>query len=168
MLNRIAAAWTRMHPLVKTMVVGALLGGFVAVLAPGRASADGGLAVRYTSPAIGAWVGQVHGAQYEDHLYAFHSDGTMIGTNPQRVQERADGTGVNDSLAVGAWRLEHGRVVGKFLELNANQSTHAPAATLTVIFNLEAHGDHLTGAAHVFVGTEQVPDATFELSRIRI
>jgi hypothetical protein len=119
-----------------------------------------------TSPAVGSWIGQVHGAQYEDHLYQFHADGTMEGTNPQRVQEKPDGTGVNDSLAMGSWHMERGKVVGVFLELNANQTTHKPAPNLTVRFTLEVHGDHLTGTAKVWVGDEQVPDASFDLRRI--
>lgn len=119
-----------------------------------------------TSPAVGSWVGQVHGAQYEDHLYQFHADGTMEGTNPQRVQEKPDGTGVNDSLAMGSWRMERGKVVGVFIELNANQTTHKPAPNLNVRFTLEVHGDHMTGTAKVWVDSEQVPDASFDLRRI--
>lgn len=119
-----------------------------------------------TSPVVGSWIGQVHGAQYEDHLYQFHADGTMIGTNPQRVQEKPDGTGVNDSLAVGSWHMEHGHVIGTFIELNANQTTHLRADNLTVHFDLQVHGDHLTGTATVFVGAERVPDASFDFRRI--
>jgi hypothetical protein len=129
------------------------------------AMADGPSA-HHTAPVVGTWVGQVHGAQYEDHLYQFHTDGTMEGTNPQRVQEKPDGTGVNDSLAMGSWHMEHGQVVGVFLELNANQTTHKQADTLTVRFTLEVHGDHLTGTAKVWVGTQQVPDASFNFSRV--
>lgn len=164
MRDKLVAAWVLFRPLIITMAVGAVIGGAVAVISGAPAEADHPSA--HTSPVVGSWIGQVHGAQYEDHLYQFHADGTMIGTNPQRVQEKPDGSGVNDSLAMGNWHMERGHVVGTFVELNANQTTHLPAATLTVKFDLQVHGDHLTGTAKVFVGSVQVPDATFDLARI--
>jgi hypothetical protein len=62
--------------------------------------------------------------------------------------------------------MERGQVVGVFVELNANQTTHKPADRLTVRFALVVHGDHLTGSAKVFVGAQQVPDATFDFQRV--
>jgi hypothetical protein len=155
--------WLRRPAVVAA--VGALIvaGPFAVRTLP--AGADGPTA-HHTSPVVGTWVGLVHGAQYEEHLYQFHADGTLEGTNPQRVQEKPDGTGVNDSLAMGTWRMERGRVVGTFVELNAHQATHKPADMLTVKFTIEVHGDHLTGSAKVFVGAEQVPDATFDFRRV--
>jgi hypothetical protein len=120
----------------------------------------------HSSPVTGSWIGKVHGAQYEDHLFQFHADGTMISSNPSNVQEKPDGTGVNDSTGQGNWHQERGKVVGTFVELNAGQTTHKPAADLTVRFTVEVHGDHLTGTAKVWVGTEQVPDASFDFQRI--
>ena len=117
-------------------------------------------------PVVGSRIGKVKGAQYEDHMYQFHSDGTMDGVNPTNVQEKPDGTGVNDSKAVGAWHMERGHVVGTFIELNANQTTHKAVDNLTVKFDLQVHGNHLTGTAKVFVGAEQVPDASFDFQRI--
>jgi len=160
--------WRLLKPFATLALAAVLVTAPVATinaLSASPAAADS-VAIRYTSPAIGAWVGDVHGAQYEPHLYLFHADGTMEGTNPQRVQERADGTGVNDSVAFGVWHMERGRVVGKFLELNANQVTHKPAPTLTVVFSLSVSRDRITGTAQVFVGAERVPDASFDLHRI--
>lgn len=165
MKSRLIAAWRRARPFAALLAAAVALTAPITALQMLPAGADSSSTHR-TSPVVGTWLGDVHGAQYEPHLLQFHADGTMISSNPSNVQERADGTGVNDSTGQGVWHMERGRVVGTFVELNASQATHQPVDTLTVRFTIEVHGDHLTGSAKVFVGAQQVPDATFDFRRV--
>lgn len=116
---------------------------------------------------VGTWSVQVDGARYAPHLFQFGADGGMISTNPQRVQENPDGSGVNDSIGLGQWRKVGKHYEGRFLELNSHQGTSTPAGTLTVTWSITIDHGHLTGTAKAVVaGDPEVHDATFDGSRV--
>lgn len=119
---------------------------------------------------LGAWSVDVQGAAYAPHLFVFLDNGVVLTTNPSRVQEKADGTGVNDSLGMGTWREKNNRFEGTFLQLNAVQGSPVPAATLIVSFKIKVTGNSFVGNAQAALSsnpTELFP-ATFTATRIKI
>jgi hypothetical protein len=125
------------------------------------------------SSIVGSWVVDVQGAAFAPHLFVFTDDGVVLTTNPSRVQEKADGSGVNDSLGMGTWRLmrrSHDVYEGTFLQLNATQGTPVPAATLIVTFRIEVSGDHFVGRAQAALSSnpDELFPATFAATRIQV
>lgn len=119
------------------------------------------------SSIVGTWQVIVAGARYAPHLFQFSQDGGMISTNPQRVQENPDGSGVNDSIGLGEWRRVAQHYEGTFVELNSHQGTSTPAGTLTVTWSITIKNDHLTGTAVARVeGDPDAHPATFDGTRI--
>lgn len=121
---------------------------------------------------LGAWTVDVQGAAYAPHLFVFLDNGVVLTTNPSRVQEKADGTGVNDSLGMGTWREKNGQIQGTFLQLNALQGTPTPDQTLIVAFRIKVSGN-----GNTFVGNAQAAlsgnptelfPATFTATRIKV
>lgn len=118
---------------------------------------------------VGTWSVNVAGARYAPHLFQFDDNGNMLSTNPQRVQENPDGSGVNDSIGMGRWRKVHGHYEGRFLELNSHQGTSTPAGTLTVTWSITIDHNHLAGTAKAVVaGDPEVHDATFDGTRVTV
>ncbi len=114
---------------------------------------------------VGAWEVTAD-APYAPHLFTFHEDGTMTTTNPTNVQEKPSAAhgGTNDSLGMGAWKLQkdHGvtYVVGTFEQLNAFADNHQEADTLSVSFKvrLANDGEGFDGPATVKLGGVTVDD----------
>lgn len=121
---------------------------------------------------LGAWAVDVQGAAYAPHLFVFLDSGVVLTTNPSRVQEKPDGTGVNDSLGMGTWRESRGQIQGTFLQLNARQGTPTPDQTLIVTFRIKVSrsGDTFIGNAQAALSgnpSELFP-ATFTATRIKV
>src|SRR5262245_31016166 len=112
---------------------------------------------------VGSWFVDVDGAPFRPHLMQFHEDGTFLSFNPSRVQEKPDGSGVNDSAGVGVWeRLTHHPdraydYVLSFVELNAVQGTGTSVASLQVTAALRVSHDkqsfHAVAKAKLSDGT---------------
>jgi hypothetical protein len=135
--------------------------------AEGLCEQEGAAQADSRSSIVGTWQVTVAGARYAPHLFQFSQDGAMLSTNPQRVQENPDGSGVNDSIGMGQWRRVGRHFEGRFVELNAHQGTSTPAGTLTVTWSITIKADHLAGTAVARVeGDPETHPATFDGTRI--
>jgi hypothetical protein len=127
----------------------------------------------HQSGIVGAWRVDANGAPYAPHEFVFHSDGTMLTTNPTNVQEDPNEPhgGTNDSVGMGTWELvnDHGHkyVVGTFEQLNAFADDHTEADSLAVTFKLSVDGDEFTGPALAKLGALSGP-ATLNGERMTI
>jgi len=109
---------------------------------------------------VGVWEVDAD-APFRSHLFTFHEDGTMTTTNPTNVQEDASDPhgGTNDSLGMGAWKVEVSNgvryVVGTFWQLNAFADTHEQTDTLKVTFKVQLTdgGAKFDGPAVVHLGS---------------
>ena len=123
---------------------------------------------------IGAWTLTVEGAAFAPHQFVFLEGGVVLTTNPSRVQEKPDGTGVNDSLGMGTWRATSKAIdtfEGTFTQLNAIQGTGTPADTLIVTFRIKVVGDGFAGKAQAALSsnpTELFPATFINATRIKV
>jgi hypothetical protein len=67
----------------------------------------------------GAWLVEIPSAPFPVHMFAFHSDGTVVQSNPD-----AGDPNTSDSNLMGAWRAESDRYEGKLVEITADRNTH--------------------------------------------
>ena len=106
-------------------------------LSPTKATAD------ESKNIVGAWYVDAVGAPFVPHVMEFHTDNTFIIDNPD-----AGDPHTSDSLGVGPWEKQgDGTIKGKFVEVNADRTTHAFANNLIVTFELTITGDTFTGPA---------------------
>lgn len=91
---------------------------------------------------VGAWYVDTVGAPFVPHGMLFHADGTLSLTNPDAA-EAAN----SSSAGYGQWRLERGKVQGRFFEVNADKATNQFTTLLVVTFTIKVDGDTFTGPA---------------------
>ena len=94
------------------------------------------------NPVVGTWLAKIPGAPFPMHMFTFHSDGTVLQSNPD-----AGDAGTSDSNALGAWTPDGDGVKGKIVEITADRATHQFASRGEISFSLRVSGDIFTGAA---------------------
>lgn len=101
-------------------------------------------------PVVGAWFVNAPDAPFAYHMFTFHADGTMSQANPD-----AGNPDTSDSDGMGVWKRSAGAIVGKFVEVTADRSTHKMATQGEISFTLTVKGDSFTGVAEAhFFDTE--------------
>jgi hypothetical protein len=89
---------------------------------------------------VGAWYVNAIGAPFVPHVMEFHSDNTFIINNPD-----AGDPNTSDSLGVGPWeKKNNNKIKGKFVEVNADRTTHQFANNLIVTFEVTISNDGST------------------------
>ena len=89
---------------------------------------------------VGVWIVSDETAPFPFHMYVFNADGTMQQANPDAGDSRT-----SDSDGKGIWVAKGVRIVGKWVEITADRATHKFAGRLDLSFELQVHGDRLTG-----------------------
>ena len=126
------------HRGVLTQCIGA-----TAILCLGLAACDRVPTDRHDAPSIvGTWMVKVPDAPFPMHMFIFHSDGTVIQSNPD-----AGDPNTSDSNAMGAWVADHDEIRGKIVEVTADRTTRAFATRGEISFVLKVAGDALSGTA---------------------
>lgn len=120
-----------MRPL-RPIVCGLAVGLFVLLGACTGASGPSNL--------VGAWLINIPGAPFPNHLFAFHADGTVVQSNPDAGDGRT-----SDSALMGAWRPSADGYQGTLVEVTADRDSHAFAGRTVITLNLRVRGDRLTG-----------------------
>jgi hypothetical protein len=105
----------------------------------------------------GVWFVRALGAPFGQHVFTFHTDGTVVQSNPD-----AGNPNTSDSNGMGIWvekETERGcAVTGKFVEVTADRTTHGFASFGVVTFTLDVAGDRMTGTAEaVFYDIDSRP-----------
>lgn len=95
------------------------------------------------SPAIvGAWVVKIPDAPFPLHMFVFHSDGTVVQSNPD-----AGDPNTSDSNLMGAWRADGAVYRGKLVEITADRTTRQFATRSEISFELTVSGNTFGGMA---------------------
>jgi len=96
------------------------------------------------APSIaGTWLVRIPEAPFPYHMFVFHSDGTMLQSNPD-----AGDPNTSDSNGMGVWLPDGGRIKGKFVEVTADRSTR----------QFDAEGRRLRGPiAATLLGERVIP-----------
>lgn len=94
------------------------------------------------SPIVGTWLIKSPEAPFPYHMFVFHSDGTMLQSNPD-----AGDPNTSDSNGAGAWTPVAGRIKGKFVEVTADRTTRRFVSRGEISFLIQVNGDALTGTA---------------------
>jgi len=91
---------------------------------------------------IGTWLVKSPEAPFPYHMFVFHSDGTMLQSNPD-----AGDPNTSDSNGIGVWNSVGGQIKGKFVEVTADRTTRRFVSRGEVSFLLRVTGDALSGTA---------------------
>lgn len=116
---------------------------------------------------VGAWFVKVPEAPFGYHMFLFNADGTMLQGNPD-----AGDPNTSDSNGMGAWTVEGDRVVGKFVEVTADRTTHEFVRRGEITFEIHVNGNEIKGTGSTrFYDVNGVPDGSpkpFTLSGVRV
>ena len=93
---------------------------------------------------VGAWLVKDPNAPFPYHLYVFNGDGTM-----QQAKPDAGDPHTSDSDGKGVWVADGGRVKGKWVEVQADRSTHQFARRLEITYDIRVIGDSYTATETV-------------------
>ena len=94
------------------------------------------------SPIVGVWLVKVPEAPFGYHMFTFHSDGTVLQSNPD-----AGDANSSDSNGMGVWTADGDQIKGKFVEVTADRTTHQFASRGEISFVIKVTGNTLSGAA---------------------
>ena len=89
---------------------------------------------------VGAWFVKMPEAPFQYHMLIFHADGTVVQSNPD-----AGDAHTSDSSGMGAWSVDNGRVVGKFVEVTADRTTRNFVSRGEISFKIDVRGDTISG-----------------------
>ena len=89
---------------------------------------------------VGAWLLTIPEAPFRYHMMIFHSDGTLIQSNPD-----AGDANTSDSNGMGGWEIDGDRIAGKFIEVTADRSSRKFVSRGEIAFTLLVQGDSLRG-----------------------
>ena len=104
---------------------------------------------------VGVWFVNAVGAPFQPHLFTFHSDHTMLSSNPD-----AGDPHTSDSDGMGPWAASAPNTVfGAFEEINADRTSHQYVSRLRVEYTINLDGDTFTGPA---VANYYNPDGSFQ------
>ena len=119
------------------------------------------------APIVGAWLVKIPEAPFPVHMFAFHSDGTIVQSNPD-----AGDPNTSDSNLMGEWVSDGDGIKGKLVEITADRTTHKFVSRGEISFSVKVIGNTFKGGASaVFYdpGEQQVRGpltATLEGQRI--
>jgi hypothetical protein len=91
---------------------------------------------------VGSWIVRAPQAPFPLHMFVFHSDGTVLQSNPD-----AGDPDTSDSNAVGAWLPERDGFRGKIVEITADRATHQFVSRGEISFSLKVNGNTFSGTA---------------------
>lgn len=89
-------------------------------------------------------------APFPYHMFVFHSDGTMLQSNPD-----AGNPNTSDSNGVGVWTAVGGGIKGKFVEVTADRTTRRFVSRGEISFSVQVNGDALSGTANAVFYDEE-------------
>lgn len=96
-----------------------------------------------TDGIVGTWIVKAPDAPFQYHMFVFNADGTMQQANPDAGDENT-----SDSDGKGVWvRKDDKKVIGKFVEITADRTTHKFATRGEISYEIDVAGDKLTGTA---------------------
>ncbi|GGL27666.1 hypothetical protein [Nocardia jinanensis] len=111
----------------------------------------------------GVWEVVAEGAPFEYHVMTFHTDGTMLQSNPDSGNRIS-----SDSNGMGAWRADGARVRGAFVEFTVDRRDPESVSRGIVRFDVEVAGDTFTGSANAtFYDLSGVPRGAPAAARLR-
>ena len=93
-------------------------------------------------PIVGTWLVKTPEAPFQYHMFTFHSDGTMLQSNPD-----AGDPSTSDSNGMGVWTQAAADIKGKFVEVTADRATRQFVSRGEISFLLHVKGDALSGTA---------------------
>ena len=102
------------------------------------------------SPIIGTWLVNTPEAPFPYHMFVFHSDGTMLQSNPD-----AGDPNTSDSSGAGVWTPVAGGIKGKFVEVMAGRTTRHFVSRGEISFLIQVTGDVFSGTAGAVFYDEQ-------------
>jgi hypothetical protein len=91
---------------------------------------------------VGTWFVKAADAPFAYHMFAFNADGTMQQANPDAGDENT-----SDSDGKGVWISKDGKIIGKFVEITADRTTHKFATRGEISYEMAVAGDTFTGTA---------------------
>ena len=91
-------------------------------------------------PIVGTWVVRDPMAPFPYHMYVFNADGTMQQANPDAGDPHS-----SDSDGKGVWAIRGDRVVGRWVEITADRTTHKYSGRNEISFEIRVTGDTLSG-----------------------
>ncbi len=97
-------------------------------------------AAQHARNVVGVWIVTDATAPFPLHMYVFNGDGTMQQANPDAGDART-----SDSDGKGIWMARGNHILGKWVEITADRSTHKFAGRLDLSFDLKVVGDRLIG-----------------------
>jgi hypothetical protein len=97
---------------------------------------------RGTSAIVGTWLVTIPEAPFPLHMFVFHSDGTVLQSNPD-----AGDPNTSDSNLMGAWRAERDGFKGRLVEVTADRTTRQFVSRGEISFSLKVDGNAITGTA---------------------
>lgn len=108
--------------------------------ASNRGGSSAHIRSQHTSAVVGVWIVKDATAPFPFHMYGFNADGTMQQANPDAGDART-----SDSDGKGVWCARGDRIIGKWVEISADRSSHKFAGRLDLSFDLKVNGNVLTG-----------------------
>jgi hypothetical protein len=118
-------------------------------------------------PIVGAWLVKIPAAPFPYHLFVFHSDGTVVQSNPDAGDSRN-----SDNNLIGAWTSAGGQITAKLVETTADRTNHEFVSRTELAMLLQVQSNRLVGnaAASVFdvSGNPDGPPRPFTLDGDRI
>jgi hypothetical protein len=93
-------------------------------------------------PIVGAWIVKIPDAPFPIHMFVFHSDGTVVQSNPD-----AGDPDTSDSNLMGVWRSDGDVYRGRLLEITADRTTRQFATRGEITFELKVNGNTFDGVA---------------------
>ncbi len=94
---------------------------------------------------VGTWLVEHPTAPFPLHLYVFNADHTMQQANP----DAGDPT-TSDSDGKGIWVRRGERIMGKWVEIMADRTSHKLAGRGELTFEIRLVGNQLTGTGTFF------------------
>jgi hypothetical protein len=91
---------------------------------------------------VGAWLVKIPEAPFPQHMFVFHSDGTVEQSNPD-----AGDPNTSDSDLMGAWQTDGDGYRGKVVEITADRNTHLLASRGEISFAVKVSGSTFSGTA---------------------
>jgi hypothetical protein len=101
-------------------------------------------------PIVGTWLVKSPEAPFPYHMFVFHSDGTMLQSNPD-----AGDPNTSDSNGAGVWTTAAGGIKGKFVEVTADRTTRRFVSRGEISFLVKVNGDTLRGTATAVFYSEE-------------
>lgn len=91
---------------------------------------------------VGTWIVSIPDAPFPIHLFVFHSDGTVVQSNPE-----AGDPNTSDSNLMGVWVRDGDGYKGRIVEVTADRATHEFVSRGDITYRLTVNGNALHGNA---------------------